>query len=58
MKFTKYNNPNKRRPKRKSPHSQAYINEQKTELFKLLAKAETEEEKDALIKAFQISIHP
>lgn len=58
MKFSKYNNPNRRKAKRKSPYSQEYINERKKEMFSLLAKAETEAEKDGIIKAFNISINP
>lgn len=59
MKFSKYNNPNRRRKaKRKSPYSQEYINERKNEMYSLLAKAETEAEKDGIIKAFNISINP
>lgn len=58
MKFSKYNNPNRKRRGRKSPYSQQYINERKDEMYQLLAKAETEAEKDNIIKAFQISINP
>jgi hypothetical protein len=50
----------KRRPKRKckSPYSQQYINEQKNEMYQLLAKCETEEQKDIIVKAFNITINP
>ena len=59
MKFTRYNNPNKRRtPKRRSPHSQEYINERREELIKLLAKTDNPSEQEALIKAYSISINP
>ena len=55
MRFSKYNNPNKKRTGKKPIHSQTYINEQKTELRSLLMQAKTEQEKDAIIKAFNIS---
>ena len=57
MKFTKYNNPNRRRRKR-SPYSQEYIAEQRDRMYELLAKAKTEAEKDNIIKAFHITINP
>ena len=59
MKFTKYNNPNKRRaPKRRTPHSQEYINERREELIKLLAKADDSKEEEMLIATYQVSINP
>lgn len=60
MKFSKYNNPNKkhRRKHTTTPYSREYIEEQKKQLYALLAKAKTEEEKDMIIKAFDVSIHP
>lgn len=59
MRFTKYNNPNKkRRVKRKSPYSQQYINERKNELCKLLATTENNEQMSMLIDAFNITIYP
>ena len=59
MTWSKYNNPNrKRRPRRKSPYSQQYINERKNEMYQLLATAKTEDEKDNIVKAFNISINP
>ena len=59
MTWSKYSNPNrKRRPKRKSPYSQQYINERKKEMYQLLATAETEEQKDMIVKAFNITIYP
>ena len=58
MAFTKYNNPNrKNKPKRKSPYSQQYINERKDEMYKILATCETEQQKDMVVKAFNISIY-
>lgn len=61
MKFSKYNNPAKRRKHRRSasrPYSAAYAEERRSELYRLLAEAKTEEQRDALIKAYNISIHP
>ena len=59
MKFTKYNNPNKRRtPKRRSPHSKEYINERKAELIKALAQTDDPKEQEMLIKTYGISINP
>lgn len=57
--FTKYNNPNKRRrPRRPSGHSQAWIEERQDEMYRLLAQETTEEGRDRIIKAFQITISP
>ena len=60
MKFTKYSNPSKRRQKRRrrSPYSRAYIAERKSELNALLARAQSHSERDALVKAFDITINP
>ena len=58
MKFSKYNNLGKRRIRRKNPYSQEYINERKNEMFSLLARANTEAEKNLIIKAFHVSINP
>lgn len=61
MKFSKYNNPAKRRKHRRPasrPYSAAYIEDRKAELFRLLADAKTDQQRDALIKAYNISIHP
>ena len=58
MAWTKYNNPNKRRKVKRSPYSQQYITERREEMYRLLAKAETESEKDAIIKAFNATIYP
>ena len=48
----------KSKSRRKSPYSQQYINERKNEMYQLLATAETEEQKDMIVKAFNISINP
>lgn len=53
--FSKYNQP-KRRKTDKSKFSQSYINDRKNEMYKLLAEAKTEEERDIIIKAFNLSI--
>ena len=59
MKFTKYNNPNKRRaPKRRTPHSKEYINERRAELIEALAKTDDPSEQEMLIKTYSISINP
>lgn len=57
-KFTKYNNPSKKRKERKHTYSNNYYNERKNELYNLLAEAKTEAERDALIKAFNVSMNP
>ena len=54
--FTKYNNPSRKRRTRKSAYSQEYIEERRDEMYQLLAQAETEQERDNIIKAFDVSI--
>ena len=58
MKFSKFNNPRRKTIRKTSPYSRQYIEEQKEQLYTLLAKAKTEAEKDALIKAYNATIHP
>ena len=60
MKFSKYNNPRRKthRKPNTSPYSRQYVEEQKSELYALLAQAKTEEERDAIIKAYDVTIHP
>lgn len=59
MKFTKYNNPSKkRRTVRRSPYSPRYIAEQRSEMKRLLANAKTDDEKDTIIKAFDVTVYP
>lgn len=61
MRFSKYSNPSRRVRRinhRSSPYSPAYIAEQKKIMFAELAKAETEEQRDAIIKAYDVTIHP
>lgn len=55
MKFSKYNNPAKRRKVRRNSR---YTAEQRNELYELLGKAQTEKERDLLIDAFNVSVHP
>ena len=57
MKFSKYNNPNRKTYKTYN-HSRSYINEQKSEMYEMLSKAKTESEKEMIIKSYQISINP
>lgn len=57
-KFTKYNNPNRRKIHRRSSYSKQYISEQREEMFKALASCKSDAEKDAVIKAYSISINP
>lgn len=57
MKFSKYNNPNRKRKSIKRV-SQSYKAELDNQLYALLAKCETEEQKDAIIKAYRITLNP
>lgn len=57
-KFTRFNNPNRKRKTRKSPYSEQYIEERRNEMYKLMVNTETDEEKDILQKAFSITINP
>lgn len=56
MRFSKYNNPNKRRARKYSPYTKIERETRENELYKLLAAAETETERDALIKVFRASV--
>ncbi|NLC25588.1 MAG: hypothetical protein GX777_03065 [Fastidiosipila sp.] len=56
--FTKYNNPNRKRRTRKSAYSQEYVEERRNEMYQLLALAESDQERDNIIKAFDVSIRP
>lgn len=58
MKFTKFNNPSRKRKRRSSPYSAQYIEERKTELMKLLTNAQTDAERKYLIEAYRITINP
>lgn len=54
MKFSKFNNPAKRKVRRSSQ----YVAERRNELYTLMAGAKNQKEQDLLIDAFDISIHP
>lgn len=56
MKFTRSINPSRKRKIRKN-HSDAYREQMKNQLYELLAKCKTEEQKDALIKAYSITLN-
>ncbi|MBQ7726279.1 MAG: hypothetical protein IJT66_03955 [Clostridia bacterium] len=58
MKFSKYNNPSRRRRRKPQAHSREYIEERERELMALLATAKTDQDKQILIDAFNISINP
>lgn len=58
MKFSKYNNPNKKRYHRKPLYSKTYIEERRAELNKLLSETNDPETRKALEKAFYVSINP
>lgn len=57
MKFSKYNNPNRRKNNIYQNHSNTYREQMKNQLYELLAKCKTEEQKDALIKAYSITLN-
>lgn len=58
MRFSKYNQPKRRRPRKISPYTRSEREQRENELYILLANAGTESERDALIKAFNASINP
>ena len=55
MKFTKFNNPNRRKRKPIPKYSNEYMEERREELMKLLAEAKTPAEEKQIIEAFNIS---
>lgn len=57
-KFTKYNNPSKRRNVRRSGHSEAYIVEMRKQRDELLARCKTDADRDMILKAYDVSIKP
>lgn len=57
MKFSKYNNPNRKR-RRRSTYSTQYIEERKQELMTLLTEAKTDNERQMLIEAYRICVNP
>lgn len=58
MKFSKYNNLNRRRNSIRRNHSNAYREQMKNQLYELLTKCETEEQKNILLKAYDITMNP
>jgi hypothetical protein len=56
--FTKHNNPSRKRRARRSPYSQAYIEDRRNEMNQLLAGAKTEAEREIIQKAFDVTIRP
>jgi len=58
MKFSKYNNPNRKRKRRRSPYSTQYIAERKQELMTLLTETKTDNERQMLIEAYRICVNP
>ena len=48
----------KKKRKRKSPYSSAYIEERRQEMKELLAQAKTPEARQMIKKAFDVSIRP
>ena len=57
MKFTKYNNPNRRRKIRRNV-TPVYREQMENQLYQLLAKCETEEQRNSLIDAYNITLNP
>lgn len=55
MKFTKYNNPRKKGKNHKK-HGNSYIIQMQEQFYTLLGQAKTEEEKDNIIKAYNITM--
>ena len=58
MKFNKYNNTNCRKNYIRRNQSSTYRDQMKNQLHQLLAKCETEEQRDTLIKAYSITMNP
>lgn len=58
MKFTKYNNPNKKRTGKRSTYSKQYKEDRYNEMCELLANCKDEKDKEILRKAYSISINP
>lgn len=55
MKFSKFNNPNRKKRKPMPKYSNEYMEERREELRKLLAEAKTPAEEKRIIEAFNIS---
>lgn len=58
MKFTKYNNPNRRRSVRRPAHSEAYVKEMQEKRDALLAQCKTGADKEYILKAYDVSMNP
>ena len=57
MRFSKFNNPSKKRKNISRKPSKAK-QELKEDMFKLIALAKSEEEREAIIKAYSVSVRP
>lgn len=57
MRFSKFNNPSKKRRNTYRKPSKAK-QELKEDMFRLIALAKSEEERDAIIKAYSVSVKP
>ena len=47
-----------RRSRKRSPYSADYIAQQRDEMYRLLGSAKTDAERDAITKAYSVSIKP
>ena len=54
-KFTKWNNPNKH--KKHHTYSDQYYQGQKEEMYRLLATAKDDKERDLIVNAFNVSLN-
>lgn len=58
MKFSKSYQPRRKAHRKQSMYSKEYIEERKNEMYALLATAKTQEEKNAIMNAFSVSVNP
>ena len=58
MKFSKYNNPSRKRKRKRNPYSAQYIKERKQELMTHLTEAKTDNERQILIEAYRVCVNP
>ena len=58
MKFTKWNNPSRKRKARHNTYSEKFREEMQNELYEELAKCETEDQRSAVIKAYNVTMNP
>lgn len=56
MRFSKFNNPSKKRRTYRKPSKAKQ--ELKEDMFRLIALAKSEEEREAIIKAYSVSVKP